>query len=152
MAPPSAGYEYGYGVAVGGAARERGSAMAEVKFYRCNHCGNVVAVVRDGGVTPSCCGEPMELLVAGSTDAATEKHVPVATRDGNHIVVRVGAVDHPMAPEHYIEWIALATDGKLCLKHLKPGDEPATKFGACCAEGGTVYAYCNLHGLWKADL
>lgn len=126
--------------------------MAEVKFYRCNHCGNVVAVVRDGGVTPSCCGEPMELLEAGSTDAATEKHVPVATRDGNHIVVRVGAVDHPMAPEHYIEWIALATDGKLCLKHLSPGDEPATKFGACCAEGGTVYAYCNLHGLWKADL
>ena len=126
--------------------------MAEVKFYRCNHCGNIVAVVTDGGVTPSCCGEPMELLVAGSTDAATEKHVPVATRDGNHIVVRVGAVDHPMAPEHYIEWIALATDGKLCLKHLKPGDEPAAKFGACCAEGGTVYAYCNLHGLWKADL
>ena len=101
--------------------------MAEVKFYRCNHCGNIVAVVRDGGVTPSCCGEPMELLVAGSTDAAAEKHVPVVARDGNHIVVSVGAVAHPMTEEHYM-------------------------FGACCSEGGTVYAYCNLHGLWKADV
>ena len=126
--------------------------MAEVKFYRCNHCGNIVAVVKDGGVTPSCCGEPMELLVAGSTDAATEKHVPVAVKDSNHIVVTVGEVAHPMAEEHYIEWVALATDGKLCLKHLKPGDEPKAKFGACCSEGGTVYAYCNLHGLWKTEL
>ena len=126
--------------------------MAEVKFYRCNHCGNIVAVVKDGGVTPSCCGEPMELLVAGSTDAATEKHVPVVTKDGNHIVVTVGEVAHPMAPEHYIEWFALATDGKLCLKHLAPGDEPTTKFGACCSAGGTVFAYCNLHGLWKAEV
>ena len=80
--------------------------MAEAKFYRCNHCGNIVAVVRDGGVTPSCCGEPMELLVAGSTDAATEKHVPVVAQDGNHIVVSVGEVAHPMLEEHYIEWIA----------------------------------------------
>ena len=103
-------------------------------------------------MTPSCCGEPMELLVAGSTDAATEKHVPVAVKDGNHIVVTVGEVAHPMAEEHYIEWVALATDGKLCLKHLKPGDEPKATFGACCSEGGTVYAYCNLHGLWKSEL
>lgn len=126
--------------------------MAEAKFYRCNHCGNVVAVVKDGGVTPSCCGEPMELLVAGSTDAATEKHVPVVAKDGSHIVVSVGEVAHPMLPEHYIEWIALVTDVKLCLKHLAPGDEPVAKFGACCSAGGTVYAYCNLHGLWKAEV
>lgn len=126
--------------------------MAEAKFYRCNHCGNIVVVINDGGVAPSCCGEPMELLVAGSTDAATEKHVPVITREDNHLVVSVGEVDHPMAPEHYIEWIALVTEGKICLKRLNPGDAPKTRFGACCSEGGTIYAYCNLHGLWKADV
>lgn len=126
--------------------------MAEAKFYRCNHCGNIVAVINDGGVTPSCCGEPMELLVAGSTDAATEKHVPVITREDKHLVVSVGEVDHPMAPEHFIEWIALVTEGKICLKRLSPGDAPKTRFGACCSEGGTIYAYCNLHGLWKADV
>lgn len=125
--------------------------MAEVKFYRCNHCGNIVALVRDGGVTPSCCGEPMELLSAGTSDGAAEKHVPVVTRDGNHLRVRVGEVDHPMTEEHLIEWIALAREGKLCIKHLGPGDEPAATFGACCDGGGTVYAYCNLHGLWRAE-
>lgn len=93
-------------------------------------------------------------LVAGSTDAAQEKHVPdiKIESDGRLIHVTVGSTEHPMLEEHYIEWIALATDGKLCIKHLKPGDEPSTKFGACCSEGGTVYAYCNLHGLWKADV
>ena len=124
--------------------------MAEVKFYRCNHCGNIVAVVKDGGVTPSCCGEPMELLVAGSTDAAAEKHVPVVARDGNHIVVSVGEVAHPMTEEHYIEWIALEADGRLEIHYLKPGQTPATFF-AGGVKTGTVYAYCNLHGLWSAS-
>lgn len=125
--------------------------MAEVKFYRCNHCGNIVAVVKDGGVTPSCCGEPMELLEAGSTDAATEKHVPAVTREDGKLVVRVGEVAHPMLEEHYIEWVALAAEGRTCIKYLKPGDEPKVTFGACCADGAIVYAYCNLHGLWKAE-
>jgi len=108
--------------------------MAEVKFYRCNHCGNIVVVVKDAGVTPMCCGEKMELLVAGATDAAVEKHVPVVTVEGEDVTARVGAVDHPMLDVHYIEWIAFA-------------DGTFTK----TAETGTVYAYCNLHGLWKAD-
>lgn len=126
--------------------------MADVKFYRCNHCGNLVAVINDGGPVPVCCGEPMELLKANSTDAATEKHVPVVTKDEGHVVVHVGSVDHPMTPEHYIQWIALAADGRLCIKKLSPGDAPERKFGDCCADGGTAYAYCNLHGLWKAEL
>lgn len=125
--------------------------MAEVKFYRCNHCGNVFATVKDGSVTPSCCGEPMELLEAGTSDGASEKHVPVVSREDGKLVVRVGEVDHPMLPEHYIEWVALAAEGRICIKYLKPGDEPTVSFGACCSEGATVYEYCNLHGLWKAE-
>ena len=125
--------------------------MAEVKFYRCNHCGNIVAVVKDGKVTPSCCGEPMELLVAGSTDAATEKHVPVveSERDGHVIRARVGSVEHPMVPEHYIEWIALEAEGRLEVHYLEPGMKPSTFF-AGGSKTGTVYAYCNLHGLWSS--
>ena len=125
--------------------------MAEVKFYRCNHCGNIVAVVKDGGVTPSCCGEPMELLVAGSTDAATEKHVPVVEKDGNHIVVRVGEVAHPMTEEHYIEWVSLHTKQGNQRKELHPGEKPEVCFALCEGdEVEAVYAYCNLHSLWKA--
>ena len=80
--------------------------MSEVKFYRCRHCGNLVAVVEDAGPVPVCCGEPMELLVAGAKDAAAEKHVPDVTREGNVLRVRVGSVEHPMLPEHHIQWIA----------------------------------------------
>ena len=124
--------------------------MAEVKFYRCNHCGNIVVVVKDGGVTPMCCGEKMELLVAGATDAAVEKHVPVVTVEGEDVIARVGAAAHPMLAVHYIEWIAFADGTKIGIKFLNPGDAPEATFTKT-AETGTVYAYCNLHGLWKAD-
>ena len=126
--------------------------MAETKFYHCDHCGNVVAVVSDGETAPSCCGEPMELLVAQAGGVGAERHVPVVVREGDHVVVLVGEVRHDMVEEHLIEWVALEANGRLCIRFLGSEEEPRAKFGACCSEGGTVYAYCNLHGLWKADL
>lgn len=125
--------------------------MAEIKLYRCNHCGNIVAVINDGGPVPVCCGEPMELLVAGSTDAATEKHVPVVAREGDKLTAHVGSVDHPMLQEHYIQWIAAAYEGSVAFKYLKPGDVPEATFEVPAGEHVTVYEYCNIHGLWKAE-
>ena len=124
--------------------------MADVKFYRCAHCGNIVAVIEDGKVTPVCCGEKMQLLEAGVTDGAAEKHVPVVTRAGGRVEVAVGEVAHPMLDEHYIAWVALAAEDRLEVKHLHPGQEPRVSFAD---EGGdvTIYEYCNLHGLWKAE-
>lgn len=123
--------------------------MGEPKFYRCNECGNILVTVNDAGPVPTCCGQRMELLEANTTDAAREKHVPVVEpiHDGHALKVSVGEVAHPMLPEHYIEWIALATEGRVEVHHLKPGDKPETLFAG--AEHGTAYAYCNLHGLWK---
>lgn len=123
--------------------------MTAVEFYRCERCGNLVALVKKGGGVLNCCGQDMTKLVANSTDAAKEKHVPVVTKEGGKIKVTVGSTLHPMLPEHYIEWIALAADDKVEIHYLKPGEEPKSEFDA--AESGTVYAYCNLHGLWKAD-
>lgn len=123
--------------------------MASVDFYRCERCGNIVALIKKGGGTLSCCGQAMTKLVANSTDAAKEKHVPVITKEGGKIKVAVGSTLHPMTPEHYIEWIALAAGGKVEFAYLKPGEEPKAEFTE--AESGTVYAYCNLHGLWKAE-
>ena len=126
--------------------------MADVKIYRCKHCGNTVVKIVDGGPTPVCCGEPMEELVANTTDAAVEKHVPTLTVDGGRLVARVGSVEHPMTPEHYIEWLLFADGTKTVIRYLKPGDAPEAHFHL--GEGGkaTVYAYCNLHGLWKAEV
>lgn len=125
--------------------------MAEPKFYRCNLCGNILVTVHDSGAKPVCCGEKMELLVANSTDAAQEKHVPVVEKlnDNHTLKVTVGSAAHPMDPDHYIEWIALTSEGRTDIHYLKPGEEPSTLFRM--VESGTVYAYCNKHGLWKAE-
>lgn len=123
--------------------------MSVVEFYRCERCGNIVALIKKGGGTLACCGQAMTKLEANSVDAAKEKHVPVTRKEDGKIKVAVGSTPHPMLPEHYIEWIALAADGKVELKYLKPGDEPKAEFNE--VKSGTVYAYCNLHSLWKTE-
>ena len=123
----------------------------EQKFYICEHCGNIIAVVKASGVPVMCCGSKMKEIVPGTVDASLEKHVPVFEVKDNKVYVTVGAVEHPMAEEHYIEWISLQTSAGNQRKVLKPGDEPKACFALC--EGETVeavYAYCNLHSLWKA--
>lgn len=123
-----------------------------MKFFRCDHCGNFVGVINDAGVPMMCCGQKMTEVVAGTTDAAVEKHVPVVTVDGNIVKTVVGSVEHPMIEEHYIEWIALETEKGVQRKTLKAGDAPAAEF-ALTADDKVVaaYAYCNLHGLWKSE-
>ena len=125
--------------------------MSKVVFYRCEKCGNLVAVVEKGTCIPQCCGEPMSELVPGSVDAATEKHVPVVVREGGKIKARVGEVSHPMLDAHYIQWIALAANDRVDIRYLHPGDAPETEFACDGAQNVTVYEYCNLHGLWKAE-
>ena len=129
--------------------------MAEARLSHCNHCGNVVTLLHAGGGTLKCCtdGDAMELLVPNTTDAATEKHVPTLTKEDGKLVVTIGSVEHPMIEKHYIEFIALVkANGDTIIKHLKAGDKPCAKFCAHGLEGATVYAYCNLHGLWAADV
>lgn len=110
----------------------------------------MVSVVKDSGVPMICCGEPMTELIAGETDAAVEKHVPEYSVDGNKVNVKVGSVEHPMLEEHYIEWISLETKQGAQIKDLKPGQAPEACFSICDGdEVEAVYAYCNLHGLWK---
>lgn len=124
--------------------------MAKIDFYRCELCGNMVAKVKNGGGTLACCGQSMKELVANTTDAAQEKHVPFVEREDDKIKVTVGSVLHPSLEEHYIEWIALATEDKVEIQYLKPGMEPKAVFNS--VDAGVVYEYCNLHGLWKVDL
>nr|WP_316607138.1 desulfoferrodoxin family protein [uncultured Ruminococcus sp.] len=122
-----------------------------MKFYICEHCGNMIAMVRDKGVPVMCCGQKMTEIVPGTTDAAVEKHVPVFEVKDNIVHVKVGSVAHPMLDEHYIEWIAVQTTAGNQRKALKPGDAPEACFALCEGEEvEAVYAYCNLHSLWKA--
>ena len=123
----------------------------EQKFYICSHCGNIIAKVKDVGVPVMCCGQKMTEIIPGTTEASHEKHIPVYQVEGNIVTVRVGAVDHPMTAEHFIEWVSLQTKQGNQRKVLTPGQEPVVRFALCEGdEVEAVYAYCNLHGLWKA--
>jgi superoxide reductase len=123
------------------------------KFYRCEKCGNIVALVENGGGTLVCCGEPMKELVANTTDAATEKHVPVVEVSGSTVTVTVGSVIHPMTEEHHIAWIALETNQGIQCKALNHTGEPKAVFSLAAGEKAVAaYEYCNLHGLWKKEV
>lgn len=125
----------------------------EMKFYICKHCGNIIAFAKNSGVPVMCCGEKMQEITPNTTDAAQEKHVPVVTVDGNCVTVEVGSVPHPMQEEHYIEWVSLHTVQGNQRKWLKPGDTPKVQFMICNDDKPiAVMAYCNLHGLWKAEV
>lgn len=122
-----------------------------VKYYICERCGNIIEMVKDKGVPIMCCGQKMKELVPGTTDAAQEKHVPAYKVEDGKVTVTVGSVEHPMLDNHYIEWITVETTQGVLRKTLKPGEKPQAVFAL--SEGEEVlgvYAYCNLHSLWKA--
>ena len=121
-----------------------------MKFYKCEICGKIVAMVKETPVDTMCCGQAMRELVPGTTDGATDKHVPVYTLEGNTVKVKVGSVEHPMTDAHHIEWIAIETENGNQRKELKPGDKPEATFALVPRDKvKSVYEYCNLHGLWK---
>lgn len=120
-------------------------------FYVCKKCGNLVGMVHASGVPMICCGEEMTLITANTVDASKEKHVPVITVSGKTVTVKVGSVEHPMTPEHYIQWIYLETAKGGQRKTLKPGDKPELTFALSTDDTAVAaFEYCNLHGLWKA--
>ena len=122
------------------------------KFYICKHCGNLVGMIHESGVPIICCGEPMTELKPNTVEASNEKHLPVVTVDGNNVHVEVGSVAHPMIEAHYIQWIFLETEKGGQRKALKAGDAPVADFTVADDKPVAVYAYCNLHGLWKTEI
>ena len=120
------------------------------RFYKCNICGNVVGLI-DGDINHmTCCGQKLENLTANTVDASVEKHTPVVEVKGENIVVKVGSVEHPMTEEHYIMWVAVMTDNETTRVRLNPHDTPEVILPY--KKGSTVYAYCNLHGLWATEV
>lgn len=125
----------------------------EPKFFVCEVCGNLVGMIHSSGVPMMCCGKKMTELKANTSDGAAEKHVPVVKQDGSKVTVLVGDVLHPMTEEHHIAWVYLRTEHGGQRHELCHDGKPEAVF--CLPEGEkalAVYAYCNLHGLWKADV
>ncbi|OQA21117.1 MAG: Desulfoferrodoxin [Actinobacteria bacterium ADurb.Bin346] len=120
-----------------------------LQIYKCEICGNIVEMLQGGKGELICCGQPMKLFKENTIDASVEKHVPVVSREGSNINVKVGSVAHPMEESHYIQWIEVVSGDKAYRRFLKPGEAPEADF---CIEGKdmTVREYCNIHGLWKS--
>ncbi|HHU17120.1 MAG: desulfoferrodoxin family protein [Anaerovoracaceae bacterium] len=125
----------------------------EPKFFLCEHCGNLMTLLEESGVPVVCCGDEMTELVAGTSDGSYEKHVPDVKVDGSKVTIQVGSVLHPMVPEHYIAWIYLYTNLGGQFKYLEVGKDPIAEFALSNGETAiAAFEYCNLHGLWKADI
>ena len=126
--------------------------MSNTKFYICEKCGNLIEKIDDSGVPVVCCGQKMTPIVAGTVEASREKHIPVATVEGDLVRVSVGSVEHPMAEEHSILWVELKTDRGVQRKNLEVGKAPVVTFALADEKPLEVFAYCNLHGLWKSEI
>lgn len=127
--------------------------MKELVFYRCEICGNLVCMVKNSGVVPVCCGTKMSAVEIHTQDGPSEKHVPFVLREGNRVQVKVGEMPHPMTEEHHIEWIVLVTSyGSHCCK-VRSCENAFAVFYLCeYEELQAVYAFCNVHGLWKKQI
>lgn len=124
----------------------------KLHFYRCAICGKVIAVMCEEDIPTDCCGQTMEELIPGRIDSMAEKHVPVCRRDGSTLWVRVGSDAHPMTDDHSIRWVGLQTSQGFQFKQLHPGELPRVCFSLCSEdEVQSVFAFCNLHGLWCSE-
>lgn len=126
--------------------------MCEIRFYVCEHCGNIVGMIHNAGVPMICCGQKMTELTPNTVEASVEKHLPVVIVEGDKVYVEVGSTTHPMIEEHHIVWVYLQTDRGGQRKCLEVGSEPKVTFALADEKPVAVYAYCNLHGLWKTDV
>lgn len=123
----------------------------QLKVFKCEICGNIVELLHEGKGELVCCGKPMKQFIENTVDASKEKHVPVIEKTNEGYKVTIGSITHPMEEKHYIEWIEIIADNKVYRQFLNPGEAPVALF-KIDAENITAREYCNLHGLWKAEL
>jgi len=123
-----------------------------MNIFYCKHCKRIVYTYFGGG-TLTCCGEEMTLLQPKTMDQGNEKHLPVVEFEGiDQIKVTVGSVLHPMATEHWIQWIFVAQDSTYQIKTFEAGDTPVWTFNINPDQKIKVYEFCNLHGLWLTEV
>ena len=113
--------------------------LRRCKFYVCPICGNIIHST--GNAVVSCCGvtlPPLEAEEADDDHAVTIEQV----EDEQFITVH-----HPMTKEHFISFLAYVTCDRVQLVKLYPEGEAQTRLQM--RGPGTLYYYCNRHGLYK---
>lgn len=127
--------------------------MKKGRFYYCSVCGNIIEKVHDSGNDLECCARTMNILESGITNANPETHVPVCKKEGNNVTITIGNEAHPMTKEHHIEWVEIVTNKGWARKYLSADEQPVVKFSVQDDEEILkIYAYCNIHKLWKCTI
>ena len=122
------------------------------RFFICSHCGNMVGLIQDEGIPLVCCGEEMTALVPNTVEASVEKHLPVVTVSDGSASIQIGSTLHPMGAPHHIAFVYVETERGGQRKSFRIGEEPKLSFAFIEDRPVAVYAYCNLHGLWKTEV
>ncbi len=122
--------------------------MRKLKLKKCTSCGTVIRILEDYKCNDEiiCCNTKMEDLSSNNVDASFEKHVPTYEIKNDYLEVKV---NHVMEEDHYIEWICLVNDKEEKYVYLNPFEDAIATFESTT---GTLYAYCNKHGLWENEI
>ena len=86
--------------------------------------------------------------------AFKEKHMPVIEISGDETRIKVGSIEHPSEPAHFIQWIELL-DGEISIEriYLTQFSKPRVSFFVKEKLGDLkARIFCNLHGTWEAEL
>jgi desulfoferrodoxin (superoxide reductase-like protein) len=120
--------------------QDRGN-IKHIKFYACQSCGNVMTST--GAISISCCGRILEPML--SKPENDEHEITVLEIEDDYFVT----IQHEMSRDHYISFVAyISYDRSLFIK-LYPEQNAELRFPKM--QGGTLYTYCNRHGLWKHE-
>jgi superoxide reductase len=122
-----------------------------MEIFKCSICGNIVDLINNQHGTLVCCGKPMDLMIPNTVDAALEKHIPIINCNDNNIEIRIGEVIHPFVEEHYIDFVIIEYGNSIKRIKLDKNQEPIVNINFNYKGDINVYAYCNIHGLWKTS-
>ena len=118
-----------------------------LELYRCEICGNIVQVMKEGFGELVCCNKPMTLVTLHQkVEEKQEKHVPYFTEDNK---IQIGSELHPATVEHHIDFIQTVSEDKMRVitTFLHQTEEPVSELYEP-DEHFKAYEYCNIHGLW----
>ena len=113
--------------------------MLRCKFYVCPVCGNIIHSA--GSTVVSCCGITLPPLEAEEAD--DDHGISIENVEDEHFIT----VRHPMTKQHFISFVAFVTTDRLQMVKFYPEGNAETRLQL--RGMGSLYYYCNRHGLFK---
>ncbi|WEG11273.1 helix-turn-helix domain-containing protein [Pullulanibacillus sp. KACC 23026] len=118
-----------------------GGNMRRIKFFVCSNCGSVMTSLGEAEI--SCCGRKLTPLLAKPED--DEHAAMIETIDQEYYIT----FQHDMTKNHFISFVAYVSYDRVLIVKLYPEQNAELRIPKM--SGGTLYTYCNQHGLWVKE-